>query len=628
MRIFYVTVAATLGLAASVPAAAEAQAGIRVYDVERVRIDGSLADWRDATFGDVGRGDDASMRFAVGADGEGLYVAAEVRDDRLVRTPNPGAREDAVILTLSIPRGRRQQVSDIYLFAGVSGRSAGAVGIASRVGGRPRPMAGARIVEGPRRRGRGYVVEAFLPFARIPGGARWDSARATIRLRDVDSESHPEVQDEPALVPTDAMVPLMPAGGAGGALEQFLTQRGLGPMRPAHDLRGDVAGDRRPERVFVVDRFVVVTGPGYRDGGSYSFHQLPITQASDARSAELRDLTGDGKAELIVVVRQRNAQGERDLWQVLALNGERPTPVFGIEVRKSMSAGSVEATVRVLRARGRGAPEIELQAGRAHGLDRESYQEAPATDVQPILLPWGPIRSRRFRWNGSSFAQSGERPNPRYRPPAEPSAASGNGRARPTPEPARGPTEGDLLAAFRRQRGIRDGVRPNHRFRANFAGDRAPETALVYGRHLVVVGPGIRGGASWLYYEIPAQSDGDLISVRAADVTGDQRAELLFTVRQHFGEVTRQVLVVHQVSGAQFPRLLQVEVAREQGAAFVRNEVLTRGGRLEIRPGRVREWGEGNWPFTRDANDSAEPLLLPWSGRAARYRLRGTTLVH
>lgn len=611
----------------ALPAPAAAQAGIRVYEVEQVRVDGALGDWRAATFAEVGVGDDASMRFALGADANGLYLAAEVRDDRLIRTASPGVREDAVILSLAIPDGRATRVSDLYVFAGVTGRSAGSAGIADRIGGPPRPLPGARVVEGPRPRGSGYVVEAFIPFSRIPGGARWDSARATVRLRDVDREARPEVEAEPALVPTSALIPLMAGGGAGGALEQFLASRGMEAARPSHDLSGDVAGDARPERVFVVDRFVLVSGPGYRDGTSYSFHELPIAQASDVRAAALRDLTADGKAELLITIRQRNAQGERDLWQVLSLSGERPTPVFAIEIRKATRGGSIEASVRVLGARGRQAPEIEVTAGRAQGLDAASWQEAPAADAQAILLPWGPIRSRRYRWDGRAFAQTAERPNPGYRPPEPEPARRAGGAATEPPPPPRGPSAEELLAAFRRERGIARGARPRYRWELNLAGDGAPETALVYGRHLVVVGPGIQGGTSWLYYEVPAPSDEDLVSAQAADVTGDGRGELLFTVRQRFGEVSREVLVVHQIADRAFPRLLQVEVARESGTASVRNEVSTRGGRLEIAPGRAREWGADRWPFTRDPNDSAEPLLLPWTDRAARYRLQGGRLV-
>jgi hypothetical protein len=110
--------------------------------------------------------------------------------------------------------------------------------------------------------------------------------------------------------------------------------------------------------------------------------------------------------------------------------------------------------------------------------------------------------------------------------------------------------------------------------------------------------------------------------VQAADVTGDQRAEVLLRVRQTFGEVTREVLIVHQLAERAFPRLLSVEVARRQGERSVSNEVRTNGGALEIRPGRARGFSASDWPFSPDANDSVTPLLLPWRDRAVRYVLR------
>lgn len=605
-----------LAVALCSPAIAFAQAGIRVYEVEDVRVDGVLRDWSAATFADVGTGSDASMSFALGSDAQGLYFAATVHDDRLVRTPTPGTREDAVILTLSLPEGRGRRISEIYLFAGVPGRSAGMAGLADQINGRPRVLVGARVVEGPLRRGAGYTLEAFIPFAQIPGGSRWDQARATVRLRDVDSEAHAQVEAEPAFVPTDALVPLLPSGGSGGVLEQFLAERGMDAARPSHDLRGNVNGDRRQERVFVVDRFVLVSGPGYRDGQGYAFHELPVQSSQDIRSAQLRDLTGDGVAELVIVLRQRNPQGERDLWQVISLSGDNPAAVFGIEIRKAIGRGSIEARISIHPARGRGAPEIEVSAHRAQGLDAESYQESPAQDVEPMLVPWGPIAARRYRWSGRAFARVSERPNPRYQPPQERTVTPS---APPPPPPPPGPA--DLLAAFRREAGIRRGVRPTHRFRTNVAGGAEPESIEVYGRHLVIVGPGIQDGASWLHYEIPAPSDADVVDVSAADVTGDHRAELIIRIRQTFGEVRREVLLIHQIRGDGFPRILQVEVAREQGDAFVRNDVRTAGGRLEIGPGRAREWSESSWRFTRDPADQAEPLLLPWQDRLVRYSL-------
>lgn len=607
------TLVVSLWLLAS---AAHAQVGIQIFEIGRVRVDGALPDWRAARFTQVGEGTDASMRFALGHDARGFYVAAEVRDERLVRTSSPGTSEDAVIFTFA--QGRR--AFDVYLFAGVSGQAASAA-IAPQGARRVSAIGSAQVVEGPLARGQGYVLEAFVPFAAIPGSNRWQQGRASIRLRDVDREARPEVEDEPSLTSADALVPFEAQGGADGALGEFVAQRGLGAVRPTRDLRGDVAGDAQPERVVVIDRFVLVMGPGFRGGTGYAFHELPVAAARDVRDADLMDVTGDGKSELVLVLRQRNEQGERDLWQALSLSGEALRPIFGIEVRKATSAGSIEARVEVRRARS-GAPTIELTAGRAQGLDASSYQESPASDVEPILLPWGPILSRSYRWDGRAFQPAGERPNPRYEPPRE-----------EAPEPVRAEVPAPevvsperLLAAFRERSGIAANARPRFRLRANIAGGDEPETGMVYGRVLVVVGPGVQNGESWLHYEIPAATDGDLLAVDAADVTGDRRAELLFRVRQTFGEIRREVLIVHQLTDRGFPRLVQVEVAREQGRSSVRNEVST-DGRLVIRPGRAQGFSADAWPFTADPNDTVDPLLLPWRDREVRYTLRGGRLV-
>ena len=609
-----------LSVALLLPLRAEAQAGMRVVAVERVRVDGAVGDWRGASFAAVGEGADASMRFALGYDERGLYVAAQVLDDRLVRTPRPGAREDAVILTLSAGRA----ATDLYLFAGVSGRSAASAASAPAGTSRLRPLSGAQVVEGPIPRGSGYTLEAFIPFSAIPGGAaRWREARGTIRLRDVDSEAHPTVESEPALAPLDALVPLLPSGGDAGILEEFLASQNILASRPTHSLSGDAAGDARDESVILVGGFVLVSGPGFRDGRGYSFHRLPVNSAGDVRSAELADVTGDGKAELIVVLRQRNAQGERDLWQAMDLSGESPRAMFAIEVRKAIGAASVEARVHIRR--GRGAPTLEVRAGRAEGLDAASYREAPATDAEPILVPWGPVMSRTYRWDGRTFARTGERANPRYQPPVAEAPPRPRTEA-PPPAPS-APSMDELLAAFKRARGIARNAQPRYRLRANLVGGREPEVGLVFGRQLVVVGPDIQGGASWLFYEIPASTDADLLAVDAADVTGDGRAEVLVRVRQTFGDVRREVLLVHQLTERGFPRLLQVEVARAQGERSISNEVRTNGGRLEIAPGRARGWSEDSYRFTRDPSDSVEPLLLPWRDRPVRYTARGGRLV-
>jgi hypothetical protein len=608
---------------------AHAQIAIRVVTVERVRVDGSLRDWRGVSWTTVGEGTDASMRFALGHDQAGLYVAAEVSDERLVRSVRPGAREDAVILTLAAS-GARARAVDVYLFAGVPGRSAASAASGPVGGTRLAPVRGAQVVEGPLSRGAGYVLEAFLPFSALPGGAAgWRRLRGSMRLRDVDLESRPEVESEPALVAVDprnlaSLLPLSPQGGAGGVLEDFAASQNLVGARATHELSGNVYGDERAESVVLVGGFLLVSGPGYRDGRGYGYERLPVGDARDVRSAELVDLTNDGRAELVLVLRQRNAQGERDLWQVMDLTGEAPRAVFAIEVRKAVGSTSVEAQVRIRGARG-AAPTLEVRPHRAQGLAAATYRESPATDAEPMLLPWGPVAERTYRWSGRSFERTGERPNPRYRPPEPPSP--GPTPAAPAAEvPPQAPSEDELLAAFQRQRGIPAGTRPRPRLRANLVGGSEPETLAVFGRQLVAFGPNIRGGASWLFYELPAASDADVLSVEVADVTSDGRAEVLVRVRQTFGDVQREVLLVHQLTDSGFPRLLQVEVARQLGSQRIQNQVRTAGGRLEIQPGRATGWTQETYRFARDPNDDAGPLLLPWADPPQRYRLRGGRL--
>jgi hypothetical protein len=623
----------------ALPLVAHAQVALPITEATAgtIRIDGSLREWSGVRFIDVGSGSDASMRVALAYEAGGLYVGAEVRDDRLIRSSSPGANEDAVILTLAMPRGRGFGGTEIYLWAGQVGRSAASIGIAE-VGRRPSSVSGAQIVEGPSRGG--YTIEAAIPWSAIPGSARWQEGRGTIRLRDVDQSAHPEIEAEPALAPVDAahldrLPALQPSGGAGAALAAFLASQGLTGARPAHDLRGDVGEDPRPERVSIVGRFLVVTGDGWQDGRGYSFLQLPVESPGDIHAPRLVDLTGDRKSELTLTLRQRGAEGTRDVWTVMSFAGSQPRGIFAIETRKETSAGTVEAAVRVERGRRREPPTIEARIGAARGLDATTLVEAPATDAEPILVPWGAVRERSYRWDGQRFARIDERPNPDYvdaaaRTASAPVSAGTTGRAAASSGPAAtiAPATSELLAAFRRERGIASSARPSFTARVNLAATAEVEELAVYGRDLVVVGPAFRGGTGWFHYAIPAHSDADVLDVRTAELTGDPRHEVLIRVRQTIGDVRREVLLVLQFTPTGFPTLLQREVAREQGRDRIENEVRAGSGSLEIRPGTARGWTAASWRFPDGpSGDGIDPPLLPWRDAPITFRLAGGRLV-
>ncbi|MFW6050416.1 MAG: hypothetical protein ACODAU_04535 [Myxococcota bacterium] len=612
-----------------VPAASKAQVGLRVERApDRVRVDGMLREWRGTRFGRVGSGSDASMRYALAHDDRGLYVAARVSDERVVRAVRPGRKEDAVVVTLVLPAGRGAKGLELWLYPGKPGVRAVA-GLAP-LGGRPRPVRGAKVVESPR--DGGYDLEAFVPWSAIPGAGARERGRGAIRLRDVDSEARRRVEAEPSSAEVDRralerLPELVVAGSSAELLHAFLAHKNLVGVRPRADLGGDVAGDGREERVVVVDRYAVVLGPGFREGKGYDFLELPVRKAADVRDAGLRDVTGNGKAELLLRLRQRNELGARDVWMVFAITEESVRPLWGVELRKEVDDGWAEAELDVLPQR-RGPPILRVRAGEARGLSPSDLTEASARDVAPMLLPWGKVLERRYRFQGGRFRVVGEKENPDYEPPAERRRTTARRRTRSRPAPARGPTADEMLAAAKSRLGIAEATQPDFEETVDLAEDERPERLAVYGKALVIVGPGFRGGDGFFHYEIPVADASDVLRVRALDLTGDGRREVLMRLRQRFDEgLAREVLLAYCLHENSFNRILAVEVARMQKGREVRNHVKpVREGRrfdLVISPGRARGWDASSWPF-RDggADDGVAPLLLPWRDEALRYRYR------
>ncbi len=603
-----------------------------------VRIDGSLRDFRDVQMDRVGTSGTSSMRYALGYDANGFYVAAHVDDERLVRRSAAGGRnDDAIVLTVASPGERGEVASEVWIHPGVPGRMAGVVLVGPR-GGRPRPARDARVVESGQ--DGGYDVEAFVPFASIPGAVDWQRGRAAIRLSDVDQETGRVQPTEHASAPSgepSRMPYVTGTGGELGALASFLRERRVDRSAVTFDLRGDVAGDERPERVVIAAGQAATMGAGYRDGGGYDYQGLGDLVGAGVVSAELRDLTGDRKAELVVTAETRGPAGMRRIATVYTYARGRIEPVWAAVIGVRNRLGAVDGRLEIEPAR-RGAPRMIVHAGTSNGLGPQNCRIQDRGDAEPLLAPWGPIASQIYQYDGNDFVRVGETPNRDYVPPAaQPTpvttAPTPATPTRPTPAPTpRAPTMEQLVAAVRRERAIPPATAARFELRANVAEGAEPEELLVLGKTLVVVGPGFRGGSSYFHFDLPVATPDDLLEVTATDVTGDGRAEVLARIRQQLGQgFTREVLVVHRFTPSGFPRVLAVEVMRTDGTRRVENRVRPTGrgatAALVIEPGNATGWNRASWPFAGFANDGVGPLLLPWQDQAKRYRLDGDALV-
>ncbi len=165
----------------------------------------------------------------------------------------------------------------------------------------------------------------------------------------------------------------------------YRKDRGVGASKPRFDFVTDVAGDSGPERVLVHDRDVVVFGKGFREGTSYAFITAGVAESKDILDATARDLTGDGKAEIILrgVLHAKASKAlggdtvDRYALLVYSIQGDKLVRIFGAETGRSLGKDQVLGAV-AFEPDKRGYA-IELRPARAVGWSEKTYPFPPDT---------------------------------------------------------------------------------------------------------------------------------------------------------------------------------------------------------------------------------------------------------
>lgn len=574
----------------------------------QIRVDGSLREWPSKALVDLpGAGD--TTKVALAYDADALYLAAEVGDAEVSRRDRaPSARDDALVLTLSLPDGKR---SEVWLHPGLD-----SVAAAGRIG---KGGADARIevVEGPRARGPGYVLEARVPWSLVPGAQNRHLARVAVRLHDVDG-GRPSTQ-----APRLKLGELVLEGGHGAALHALLAEHDVSNMRPTLDGAADVAGDTRLERVLVVGDLLVIVAADV----PMRYLSLPVVTASDVVEARLSPLLGGGRSALLLTARHRAPFGVRQVLRVYRFEEHEPSVPLAIEVAREAGGKRVQSRVSLRKGEGR-RRVLVLQPDAAPTLSGAVLQEPAPGGVQPILRPDGPVARVTYAWDGARFTRTVE-DNPDYSPPEVPAAPV----ARPAPMTAsqEGPRQtGDLVEAFIARQGLGDVAR---RFETtcNVAEDRQVETVVVLGTQLLVTGQRFAGGNGFFFFDLPVKSPQDVLHVFTSDVTGDGRGEIFVRLREHIGEVERDVLRAFTFTDSGFQEILATEVRRAIGADRVENRVRVVPARgrhtLRLEPGRAYGWTAQTYPFLREEQGAYDALLLPFRDGPASYVYEGGRLV-
>ncbi len=609
--------------------------GLRLERLDKdkaIKFDGVIGEWPALAKASVvakGASTKTTMSVGLAYDDAKLYLAADIVDPAFV------AGRDHVSLLLAIPEpGGGYTSYDLGFYAGKPGESEGSVRA-----GRRGAIGGAKIVEAPN--GSGYTMEAAIPWSALPaarstrvgvhGVARYVASDVTLATGEGDPQ-HPR------------SMPWIPSEPELSLIEQLLAPKGLTKTAPVAELVADLTGDGVRERVAVFEHYLTICGTSYLGGTGFFFRDL----VGEVLSLEVRDVTGRGKGDVVLRRRASSGDGTREYLEVLSVldPAHEPRVAFAHEIEIRQSDRHVDNAVRL------GHGQIELSVEPATGWDPASYSEPVATDVGPLLLPWGPVRVQTWRWDGARFAKAKEVLQKEQLPPgaaptrtAEADDAPPRPPEPPTPTVARG---GDLsaqvLEAYRRERSIAASAKPKVDLRVQVAGDEQPERVLLFGRDIVVFGPGFKSGTGYAYTTLTQFAEpADVKDLSARDLTGDGNADLVVRgVRRlsaaGHGTVESEATFVYQVDDSgTISRIFGIETGREQSAKRIQGLVQfipsPNGKSFDVlsAPGRAVGWNARSYPWSQEQPGSGgdvEPLLLPWGGiKSARYTWNGTGFV-
>jgi hypothetical protein len=570
-----------------------------------IHLDGVPKEWTLVPAHTVAKGnaDAMSFRCALAYDAQNVYFAGEVTGVKLRHLRRFTDDEDHASLVVAAPNSSPVEVT---FFPGKPGETAGVV----RVHGRDVP--GAKIIEADS--DKGYTFEAELPWSAIAppnirvalrGIARFHNAGAIVATGSGDAANP---RDMPAL-PTESEEAL---------IESFLVPKGMLATAPKFELLADIRGDVMKERVAVYDRYITVMGPNYRGGKEYFFRDL----GSDIEGLEARDVTGRGKQDL-VIRRKMGGQDTREWLDVWSFFDDEPTTVFSHEISVTVGSSKVTNAVHVA------SKEIDVSYDPAVGFDATSYRQPRAIDTEPVLLPWGPVKSQVYRFDGSKFVKAKEVSQASTVAAVTTSAPTvivQQTTTTPRPPELHAPTPEQLVARYRSDRGVADSVRP----RVDLA--LGQNHVLLMGRDIVVYGPTFKGGTAYAYMTLSQFADaGDIeeVTVRApfVAVRGVRHANATS------GTIDVETMFLYDTKNDALTRVFGIETSRAQGHNRVQGDVqvLASGGRYDsvmVRPGRTSGWTQQTYPFAQEQPGSGalEPLLLPWGGiDHLRYTYNGST---
>lgn len=610
---------------------------------------------------------------AIAYDDTHLFVAMRLEDNKIIRTAGASGNEDHATLSLAFPlKARSYRTYQVDLYPGVPGKLPGVVKIGDS------KVNGAELVEAPD--GEGLTFEAKIPWSAFAEANRVRvGMRAALRYADYTAPGRLGVVVATSPAREGAAMPQLLTESEYPLIAGMLREKGISE-EPAREAFGNVGGDATWERVALFEKYLVILGSRFRQGKEFVSSELSISRAKAVQRMELADFDGDGAQEILLVYRVGSQDEYREVLQVLKVKpDESLSSPFVHEVGMKSVAGELHNEVRIVREGGKLA--VSIGQGEAQGYEQDSYSEPKPSDMPACLLPWDPIKERKYGWDTSEFKKLAETAqkggaSKRLTHGGGPSRRASSGSAAKSSRPAapsapRPPTGEEMLdqiyALYRKDRSVKS-KSPRFDFVTDVAASGANERVLVHDRDIVCFGKAFRDGQSYVYTTVGVASSEDIIDMTARDLTGDGKAEILVRaiVRAKSGtepdkhadrgnpkksskkapdkkrdkgkdpssdekSVERLVFMVFQVKEDGIKRIFAAETGRAiegqlmlGGLRFVEG---TNGLDIETMPGKAHGFTKASYPFPEDSSQTGgfEPLALPWGSLGTRrYHFDGS----
>jgi hypothetical protein len=195
-------------------------------------------------------------------------------------------------------------------------------------------------------------------------------------------------------VVVDTVIHMEPPG-TDALVAAYKEARGLPPeAQPRFTQHCNLAEDKRIESILLFGPELLIVGDGFAGGAGYFFFGLPVRDGNDVLRVFTGDVTGDGRREIFVRVRQIISDVQREILLAYTYAGGTLAQLLQVEVRRARGGQSIGNLVSLVRTGKHFA--LQIEPGVAHGWSEADYPYVrdSGDGIGPLLLPWSDGKAR------------------------------------------------------------------------------------------------------------------------------------------------------------------------------------------------------------------------------------------